>query len=234
VNNDLAVLQKQLKVTFHNRSILKQALVHSSYANENPDLTEGSNERLEFLGDAVLGLIIGEKLYHDFPEHDEGKLTRLRSVLVRRDTLFHIAKSVKLGDYLYLGKGEAASGGQIKPANLASAMEAVIAAVYLDGGLSVAAELVLRLFAGEIENIINHDATIDYKSRLQTILQGKYQQTPVYSTIKVKGPDHARQFTVEVKMGDKTLGKGSGHSKQTAEMEAARAALEKMKDDFTS
>ena len=232
MKNDLAVLQQQLKVPFKDQSLLIQALVHSSYVNENPGLFRGHNERLEFLGDAVLGLVIGEKLYRDFPEHAEGELTRLRAALVRRETLSRVAKSINLGDYLYLGKGEEANGGRAKPANLAGAMEAVIAAVYLDCGLTVTAALILRLFAAEIENVISQGESVDYKSKLQALVQSKYHLTPVYSTTEVKEPDHERQFTVEVKMDDKTLSKGSGRSKQTAEMEAARLALEQL-GDFT-
>ena len=210
---------------------MAQALTHSSYVNENPDLI--SNERLEFLGDAVLGLIIGEKLYRDFPGYAEGQLTRLRAALVKKDTLAGIANSLKLGDYLYLGKGEEAGEGRMKPANLAGAMEAVIAAVYLDCGLTVTTTLILRLFAAEIETVISQGEPVDYKSKLQALIQSKYHLPPVYFTIEVKGPDHARQFTVEVKMEEKVLGKGTGPSKQIAEMNAARQALEKLKDTFT-
>jgi ribonuclease-3 len=229
---DFAALQQQLSITFKDRSLLIQALVHSSYVNENPGLTRGHNERLEFLGDAVLGLVIGEKLYRDFPEYAEGELTRLRAALVRRETLSRVAKSINLGDYLYLGKGEEANGGRAKPANLAGAMEAVIAAVYLDCGLTVTAALILRLFAVEIETVIRHSEFVDYKSKLQALIQSKYHLTPVYSTTEVKGPDHERQFTVEVKMDNKTLSKGSGRNKQVAEIEAARLALEQL-GDFT-
>jgi ribonuclease-3 len=232
MKKDLAVLLQQLKVTFHDSCILMQALAHSSYVNENPGLTRGHNERLEFLGDAVLGLVIGEKLYRNFPEYSEGELTRLRAALVRRETLSRVAKSINLGNYIYLGKGEEANGGRAKSANLAGAMEAVIAAVYLDCGLTVTAALILRLFAVEIEAVISHSELVDYKSKLQALIQSKYHLTPVYSTTEVKGPDHEPQFTVEVIIDDKTLSKGSGRSKQIAETEAARLALEQL-ENFT-
>ena len=133
---DLAALQQTLGISFNDLSLLEQALVHSSYINENPGFAPTSNERLEFLGDAVLGLIVAEKLYQDFPQFTEGEMTKLRSALVRRDTLARMARAIRLGDYLYLGKGEEASGGRHKPANLAGALEAVIAAIFLDQGLS--------------------------------------------------------------------------------------------------
>ncbi|MBN1368359.1 MAG: ribonuclease III [Dehalococcoidales bacterium] len=232
MKKELVQLQQKLDITFKDEALLARALVHSSYVNENPSLKSGSNERLEFLGDAVLGLVIGDKLYRDFPEYAEGELTRLRAALVKRETLAIVANSIKLGDYLYLGRGEEASNGREKAANLAGAMEAVIGAVYLDGGLALAEKSILRLFSGELE-ICKKTMVIDYKSELQTWLQSKYRQTPVYITIETKGPDHARQFTVEVRLDNKVLGKGSGHSKQTAETAAAQDALDKLKDTFT-
>ena len=233
MNKNLTALQKTLRITFKNQSLLIQALVHSSYVNENLDSARASNERLEFLGDAVLGLVIGEKLYQDFPEYTEGGLTKLRAALVRRDTLYRIATSINLGDYLYLGKGEEANGGRAKSANLAGAMEAVIAAVYLDCGIEVTKALISRLFATEIETAVSNGDAIDYKSKLQALIQSKYLLPPVYSITEVKGPQHERQFTAEVKIDNKTLRKGSGRSKQIAETEAARLALEKLKGDFT-
>ena len=222
----IADFQKVLGFVFKDQALLNQALVHSSYVNENTARVTGSNERLEFLGDAVLGLIIAAKLYHDFPQYDEGQMTQIRAALVREETLTRIARTIKLGDLLVLGKGEAATGGREKPANLSSALEALIAAVYLDGGVSVAAMLVMRLFAGDIEKAVGQTGTTDYKSKLQEIIQGKYQKQPAYYLVAVEGPDHERQFTVEVRMEDTVLGKGTGHSKKAAETEAAREALQ--------
>ena len=142
---DLVALQQTLGVSFNDPSLLEQALVHSSYINENPTFAPASNERLEFLGDAVLGLVVAEKLYQDFPQFSEGEMTKLRSALVRRNTLAGIARAIRLGDYLYLGKGEEASGGRHKLANLAGALEAVIAAISLDQGIAIARDLILGL-----------------------------------------------------------------------------------------
>ena len=230
---DLATLQKILGVSLNNLSLLEQALVHSSYANENPSLALSSNERLEFLGDAILGLVVAEKLYSDFPELKEGEMTKFRASLVSQNTLFHIANDVGLGDYLYLGRGEEASGGRHKPVNLAGALEAAIAAIYLDQGLVVARDFILKLFDTEIQKAMSQGAGIDYKSQLQELVQAKKQPTPVYHIIEAVGPDHLKEFTVEVRVGDTVLGKGSGKSKKAAEGEAARTALERFSANFT-
>ncbi len=226
---DLGKLQKTLRIRFKNRSLLEQALVHSSYINENPALALDSNERLEFLGDAVLGFIIAEELYQRFPQSDEGDMTRLRSSVVRRDALARTARAIRLGDYLYLGKGEEASGGRRKPANLASSLEAIIAAIFLDRGLKVARNFILRATSQGL----NKGAEADYKSRLQELLQARHQPKPTYRVIAVAGPDHDRTFTVEVRVKDNVLGKGSGRSKKVAETEAARSALAQLPANFT-
>jgi len=230
---DLASLQKVLGVSLNNVALLEQALVHSSYVNENPELASSSNERLEFLGDAILDFVVAEKLYSDFPHLKEGEMTKLRASLVSQLTLFHVAKAIRLGDYLYLGRGEEASGGRDKPINLAGAFEAAIAAVYLDQGLAVARDCVLRLLGSEIQKAMSQGAGIDYKSRLQELVQAKRQPTPVYHIIEAEGPDHLKEFTVEVRVGGTVLGKGSGKSKKAAEGEAARTALERLSDNFT-
>ena len=225
---DLAVLQQILGVSFKDPSLLEQALVHSSYINENPGSALTSNERLEFLGDAVLGSVIAEKLYHDLPSFTEGEMTKLRATLVCRDTLAQAARAIGLGDYLYLGKGEEASGGQHKPVNLAGALEAVIAAIYLDQGAATAKDFILRLFNKELQKVVSQGAEVNYKSQLQELIQAREQQTPAYHVIEATGPDHDRRFTVEVKVGDTVLGRGSGRSKKEAETEAARSALERL------
>ena len=225
---DLAYLQKVVGVTFNDPSLLKLALVHSSYVNENPQAVPGSNERLEFLGDAVLGCVVAERLYHDFPQLAEGELTKLRAVLVRRDTLARLARAINLGDYLYLGKGEEASGGRHKVVNLAGALEAVIAAVFLDQGWAVAREFIVTLLRADFERVSRRCVTNDYKSQLQELVQSQQHLTPAYRTVRVTGPDHDRTFTVEVMVGDRVLGQGSGKSKKLAEAEAARAALERL------
>ncbi len=230
---NLAALQQTLGVSFGDRSLLEQALVHSSYINENPDFATASNERLEFLGDAVLGLIIAEKLYQDLPQFSEGEMTRLRAALVCQDTLARMARAINLGDYLYLGKGEKASGGQLQPANLAGALEAVIGAISLDQGPSSTRDITLKLFAKELHKVTSQGASVDYKSQLQEFIQAREQSAPVYRVVSATGPDHKKQFTVEVITGDTVLGKGTGKSKKTAEAEAARAALQRLKSGFT-
>jgi ribonuclease-3 len=225
----LDVLQKTLGIMFNDPSLLEQALVHTSHVNENPGLNLTSNERLEFLGDAILGLIIAEELFQRFPDLSEGEMTKIRSSVVRRDALSRVAKAISLGDYLYLGKGEEASGGRRKPANLASALEAIIAAIFLDQGLIAARDFVLRA-AGQK---LNKGTELDYKSRLQELLQARQQPKPVYQVIAIAGPAHDRTFTVEVRVGGKILGKGSGKSKKAAETKAARSALARLPSNFT-
>ncbi len=222
---DLAALQQILGVSFNDPSLLEQAIVHSSYLNENPDSATNSNERLEFLGDAILGCVIAEKLYTEFPHINEGGMTQLRSELVRRECLARIASAINLGDYLYLGRGEEASGGRHKPTNLAAALEAVIAAIYLDQGLATTRDFILRLFHPELERVASQGTKADYKSQLQEFAQARWQLTPVYHVIEALGPDHHKRFTVEVKVGDTVLGRGSGKSKRMAEAEAAQEAL---------
>jgi len=224
---DLGSLQQTLGITFTDLSLLEQALVHGSYINENPELASISNERLEFLGDAVLGLVIAGKLYQDFSSLTEGDMTKLRAAVVCRDALARTARTVRLGGYLCLGRGEESSGGRRKPTNLARATEAVIAAVYLDQGLDAARDFILRLFEAELKRVISQDGETDYKSRLQEIIQARHQLTPTYHLVGEIGPGHDKQFTVEVKVGDTVLGSGKGKSKRLAEAEAARSALER-------
>jgi len=180
---DLAALQEALGVSFNNPSLLEQALIHSSYINENPGFTPISNERLEFLGDAVLGEIVAEKLYQDFPHSTEGEMTRLRAALVRRDTLARMARAIRLGDYLYVGKGEEASGGRRKPANLAGVLEAVIAAIFLDQGSANTRDFILRLFNEELQKVASQGAGVDYKSQLQELIQTREQKPPTYRVV---------------------------------------------------
>ena len=229
----LSALQQILGISFNDPSFLEQAMVHSSYINENPDSASVSNERLEFLGDAVLGQVIAEKLYSDYPHFDEGEMTKLRSALVSRSNLARIARNIGLGNYLYLGKGEEASGGRNKPTNLAGALEAVIAAVFLDQGPATAKDFILRLLNKEIQKVVSQGVQTDYKSKLQEFIQSRQQQTPTYYVVEAEGLVHDRKFTVEVRVGDIVLGRGSGKSKKAAETEAARLALERLSDNFT-
>jgi ribonuclease-3 len=230
---DIATFQKTLGVKFRNPALLEQALVHSSSVNENPSLFPVQNERLEFLGDAVLDFVVAEKLYRDFPALAEGAMTRLRAALVRRETLARVARGISLGDFLYLGKGEEASGGRAKEANLAGALEAVIAAVYLDRGLAVTGKMVIRLLKEEWARVVNRDTGIDYKSRLQELAQSRFQLMPAYRLAAESGPDHVKNFTVEVEVNRQVMGWGTGRSKKMAETAAARAALKKLGVVFT-
>ncbi|MBA7685370.1 Ribonuclease 3 [subsurface metagenome] len=160
-------------------------------------------------------------------------MTKLRAALVRQDTLAHMARAISLGDYLYLGKGEETSGGRHKPANLAGALESVIAAIFLDQGSDTTTDFILKLFSAELQKVISHGAGVDYKSQLQELLQTRQDQTPVYHLVEAVGPDHNKRFTVEVRVGDTVLGRGSGKSKKKAETEAARSALEQIPANFT-
>ena len=221
----LRELQDILGVDFKDESFLEQALVHRSYLNENAVLQLTSNERLEFLGDAVLGFVVASELYSRFPEFAEGELTNLRSSLVRGETLGQLALSLNLGDYLYLGHGEEESGGRTRLRNLSCALEAVIGAVFVDQGLDVARDFILNILGDKLEQAAEGRSAADYKSRLQHIIQSEQKITPVYRTIEEEGPDHAKIFTVEVLAGDTVLGRGTGRSKRAAEMDAARHAL---------
>jgi len=222
-----------LSVSFNEPSLLMQALTHGSFTNENPTLAPIANERLEFLGDAVLGLAVATKLYLDFPELSEGEMTKLRALLVRRDTLARVARGIGLANYLCLGKGEDTTGGRNKPANLAGALEAVIGAVYLDQGLDAATDFILRLLDAELEKAVSQRTDTNYKSELQELLQAREQQNPTYHVVEATGPDHDKRFTVEVRLGDTLLGRGSGKSKKAAETEAAHAILKRILASFT-
>lgn len=226
---DLMALQEMLNVRFKDPSLLKQALIHSSYTNENPDIAPFHNERLEFLGDAVLSTVISKQLYQLLPDKTEGELTRLRSALVRRNSLFRLARTIELNQYLHLGRGEEASGGRNKSTNLAGALEAVIGAIFLDNGFKAVTDFILRLFDTELNECIKKKTGIDYKSQLQQLIQSRQQETPVYRIVETSGLPHEPMFTSEVYLGDKVLGRGCGTSKKMAEADAARSALEQLK-----
>jgi len=218
-------LAESLGITFKNTSKLEQALYHRSYLNEAPEDVE-SNERMEFLGDAVLGLVISERLFKDYPDLSEGKLSQIRAILVRWDALANAAERIQLGEFLVLGKGEEMSGGRKRPSNLAGALEALIGAAYLDGGLRVAQKLVLKLLKPDLEEIAAQGFSADSKSELQHLAQTRWRHIPQYSLISSEGPDHAKLFTVEVAVGDQIMGRGQGRNKKQAELNAARQALE--------
>jgi len=211
---------------------LEQAFVHSSYLNENSDFPLPSNERLEFLGDAVLGFIVAESLHMEFPELPEGHLTMIRAFLVCRESLNEVASSLKLGDWLLLGRGEEATGGRMRQSNLANAMEALIGAIYLDQGLDVAKEFVLRQLKPLLERTRAGAISPNYKALLQESLQKQTQLTPNYRVAEVSGPDHDPQFSVEVVIEGDVLARGTGKSRKAAEVEAARIAWEKLRCSY--
>lgn len=225
-----ADLEVRLGVTFKNAELLQKALVHSSYVNENPEAAPESNERLEFLGDAVLGLAIADELFAAYPGQDEGKLTEMRAHLVRRDTLANAAERLQLGEELLLGRGEDEGGGRSRPTNLSHIYEALVGAIFLDQGLAPARDFVLRSLEDEIESVKDGGSPLDAKSRLQELCQERFQSTPIYELVESEGPDHARLFTVEAIVDGQTRGKGTGSSKQQAEKRAAREALRELEE----
>lgn len=227
---ELDALEEALGVTFKDRSLLSQALVHRSYLNENPDSRLVSNERLEFLGDAVLDVLAAEFLFLRYPEKEEGELTLWRSALVRTETLADFARQLDLGRFLVLGRGVEVEGGRGRPTLLATAFEALLGAIYLDQGMEVARRFLQPFLERALEESSGRPP-LDYKSALQIEVQGRLGITPHYRTVDVRGPDHARTFRVEVWAGERLLGTGEGPSKQLAQQEAARLALERLQEN---
>ena len=223
---DILEAEAALRLTFANKALLQRALTHRSYLNENPDYPLEDNERLEFLGDAILDFITGEYLYHRFPEIAEGRLTNLRSALVRTERLAEYAVYLNIGEYLFLGRGEEESGGRTRPAILCDAFEALVGSLYLDQGMEITREFVSKMIEPALKEILASDSEKDAKSQLQEVAQSHCQLTPTYRTIKEQGPDHAKEFTVEAVIGEKTYGTGKGNSKQNAAQVAAKEALE--------
>lgn len=222
---NLADLEATLGCEFADKSLLQRALTHRSYLNENPQLPWLDNERLEFLGDSILGLITAEYLYHHFPEMKEGDLTSLRAALVRGESLAEFARQLDLGEYIYLSHGEEVSGARSRTALLAATFEAVIGALYLEHGIDSARTLIVRVIDSRMHRIVQERLDRNAKSLLQELSQGRMKLTPVYQTVEATGPDHARLFTVQVLLGDRPFGTGQGRNKQAAEQEAARNAI---------
>jgi ribonuclease-3 len=212
---------------FKNPAALARALTHRSYLNENDDVYE-DNERLEFLGDAVLDLVAAELLYQRLPEMREGRLTRLRASLVSAERFAALAQSLGLGARIRMGRGEEASGGRTRPSMLSDAFEAVIGAYYLDSGLQAVREFMEPLFAPLLEQVIRDDTDVDDKSLLQEWSQAERRQTPRYRVVSESGPDHERTFVVQVSLGDAVVGQGEGRSKRAAEQAAAADARRRL------
>lgn len=220
-----ASLAKRLGLSFSNPHILVRSLTHRSYVNENPNAVE-DNERMEFLGDAVLDFVVGAWVYNHYPEMQEGDLTRMRSALVRTDTLANFARLLDLGPALRLGRGEMVSGGRERDNLLCATFEALIGAIYLDAGIPAVGDFMEPLLADASVEVISQVERYDPKSTLQEWAQSNKLGTPHYITINSSGPDHAKIFTVEVRVDGKIYGQGAGSSKQSAAQLAAQAALE--------
>lgn len=218
---------EQTGFTFRNPSLLLRALTHRSYRNEHPEVLE-DNERLEFLGDAVLDFLVGAWLYNNYPEMSEGQLTRLRSALVGNNQLAGFAQQINLGEAVLLGKGEAEGGGRQRTALLGSMFEALIGALYLDQGMDAVQAFFEPFLAREIKHILNGNSDLDAKSFLQEWSQSRGLGTPVYQVVSSRGPDHSKTFEVVVLIGGKVQGKGEGQSKQIAAKNAARNALRQL------
>ncbi len=222
----METLESKLGYTFRDRSLLENALTHSSYANENRK-SMGSNERLEFLGDSILGMVTADYLYKKHPDLPEGDLTRTRAALVCEESLAEVADRLDLGAYLKLGRGEESGGGRERPSIRADAVEAVLAAVYLDGGLVEARKIVQRFI---LDKEVEKSTSRDYKTALQELVQRESGRVLTYRLVGESGPDHAKVFSVEVELNGTAVGAGTGHSKKEAEQMAAKAAIEQWKE----
>ncbi len=223
---ELAEYLRSAGIEVRDWPLLETALVHRSFVHEQWDQPVQSNERLEFLGDSVLNFLTARFLYAAFPSKGEGELTALRAALVRTAMLARFARVLSLGRVLKLGKGEEQSGGRDREPLLADAFEAIVAAIFLDGGMDAADRFLRPLLEKEAASIVANGLVLDDKSRLQERMQGERNQTPRYKTVRAEGPDHERRFTIEVWAGADRLGVGEGASKQAAAQAAARAALE--------
>lgn len=222
----MKTLEERLGYQFKNRALLENALTHSSYANEHRDGGMSSNERLEFLGDSVLGMVVADHLYREHPNMPEGELTRTRAAMVCEGSLVEVARALELGKYLRLGKGEDAGGGRERPSILADATEAVLAAIYLDGGIAQARRTIRDLILGNEEEM---SASRDYKTALQELVQKESGRKLTYRLVGEEGPDHAKRFAVEVELNGEPLGAGEGRTKKAAEQNAAKAAISALK-----
>ena len=225
----LSDLEERLGYTFDTADLLMTALTHKSFINENPGLARENNERFEFLGDSILSLVISNHLFKKHPELNEGQLSKVRANLVNENSLARVAGEIGLGDYLYLGKGEEGTGGREKASLLADAMEAIIAAVYMDRGLRSASQVVLRHFGEWIETVVQQKHPFDYKTTFQEVCQDRFGMLPDYRMRQATGPDHDRVFVMEISVDGKVLGEGSGRTKKEAQQQAACEALKKCK-----
>lgn len=222
---DITAFEKTLRAPFKDRSLLLQAFVHRSYLNENPQFEVGHNERLEFLGDAVLELVVTDFLYCTYPKEDEGTLTAYRSALVNAVTISQVAQDLSMNDYLVLSRGEAKDNGRARQIILANTFEALVGALYLDQGYDAARDFITEHLLPRMKDILADNLWLDAKSYFQERSQDAAGLTPSYHVLSETGPDHDKRFTVGVHIGEEMIAKGSGHSKQEAEQDAARKGL---------
>ncbi|MBI2029425.1 ribonuclease III [Candidatus Gottesmanbacteria bacterium] len=225
MSNNTTQLEKTIGINFKDKKLLLDAITHRSFLNESPENIQ-SNERLEFLGDAVLELLVSDYLFRRFTDFPEGKLTNLRSAIVNTKTLGEIGKKLKFGDYLRLSKGEEAGGGRTNSSLLADVFEAVLGAIFIDQGIVIAKKFLDKYLYSQTAEILSIGTYNDYKSMLQEKAQEKFRITPTYEVIKEEGPDHNKTFYSRVLVGEVKLGEGKGKSKQEAEQDAARVGLE--------
>jgi ribonuclease-3 len=225
---ELADLERKLGITFLNKALLNQALTHSSYAHEVRQKGISDNERLEFLGDAVLKVVMSEYLYNKFPDRAEGDLTKIRATAVSDETLAVISGRLKIGSYLLLGANERRSGGRERRSNLANTFEAILAAIYLDGGLGKARDFILDFLRADIEKISSAGFIKDFKSALQELVQKKGWGLPNYRVVRESGPKHKKVFFIDARIKGKSFGQGKGFSKKEAEQEAAKRAYQSL------
>lgn len=228
MNEQLKELEEKISYHFQDKHLLAQALTHSSYANEHRLDHNHCNERLEFLGDAVLEIVTSDFLYHKYTEKPEGDLTKIRASIVCEPTLAYCAEAINLGSYLFLGKGEDATGGRNRNSVVSDAMEAVIGAIYLDGGFANAKEFVNRFILNDIEN---KKLFYDSKTILQEIVQASHKEELGYRLVKEEGPDHNKHFVAEAYVGDRVIGQGEGRTKKGAEQEAAYRGILKLREE---
>ena len=224
--NNYDTLEAKLEIKFKDRALLEKAFTHRSYLNEHRENGLENNERLEFLGDAVLELIISSDLYKNYPEKPEGELTNIRAAVVRTESLAEESRNLGFGEYLKMSKGEEDSGGKDKDYLLANTFEAVLGAIYLDQGFDVCVSYLSRTLLHKVSNIIENNLFIDPKTQAQELIQAQFKVTPLYEVVKEDGPDHDKTFTVALIVNQKELGRGTGSSKQKAEEEAAKIAIE--------
>ncbi len=226
----LNALQNKIRVKFKDKSLLNRAMVHRSYVNESANNKIQDNERLEYLGDSVLGLVVNEYLYKRFEEYPEGDLAKIKSAAVSETTLAKVALEMNLGSFLLMGKGEEQSGGRGRSSILANSLEAVIGAIYLDSGLKESRRFILSLLKKDIERIDSMTYLRDPKTTLQEFVQKKYKERPVYEVVEERGPDHKREFVVRLLINSKEAARGVGSSKRKAEMYAAEFVLKKINE----